>query len=137
MNVRQVVSALLAGAVFGAGLGVSGLSDPDRVLQFLTISVDWSPALLFVMGAGVIVTFIGYRLVLGRTPVFAERQELPTPRAIDRRLVVGATLFGVGWGFAGFCPGPAITSLASGLLEPAIFLLAMIAGSQLQRVTAK
>ncbi len=131
----RVISALVAGILFGLGLAVSGLANPDKVLQFLTIGPNWSPALLFAMAAGVAVTFIGYRWVLHRGPILDESLHLPTRTDLDRRLLMGAAIFGAGWGLAGFCPGPAITSLATGLTEPFAFVAAMIVGAQLQRVT--
>lgn len=126
----------MTGVIFGVGLAVSGLADPDNVLQFLTLSANWSPALLFVMGSGIIVTFIGYKWILKRGPLFEEQLHLPTKKELDLRLVAGAVIFGIGWGLAGFCPGPAIVGLSSGLAEPVIFVAAMIAGSQLQRLTS-
>lgn len=128
--------ALISGLVFGLGLAVSGLSDPDNVLQFLTLSSDWSPALLFVMGAGILVSFIGYKWVLHRGPILDANLQLPTNTKLDRRLLTGAAIFGVGWGLAGFCPGPAIVGLSSGMAEPFIFVAALIGGSQIQRLVS-
>ena len=137
MKMQRTIASLTSGLIFGLGLAVSGLTDPDKVLQFLTISPNWSPALLFTMGAAVAVTFVGYRWVLKRGPVLDDKLKLPTRTDIDRRLLFGAAIFGVGWGMGGFCPGPAITAMASGFTEPLIFIAAMLAGSQLQRVVAK
>jgi len=136
MRTARIFAGLIAGAVFGLGLAVSGLANPDKVLQFLTLSSNWSPALLFTMAAGIIVTFFGYRLVLHRNPVLASEFQLPTKTSLDKQLLVGAAIFGIGWGLAGFCPGPAIVGLTTGMTEPVIFVLAMLAGSQLQRVTS-
>jgi uncharacterized membrane protein YedE/YeeE len=133
---RKTLVALISGLVFGLGLAVSGLSDPDNVLQFLTLSSDWSPALLFVMGAGILVSFIGYKWVLHRGPILDANLQLPTNTKIDRRLLTGAAIFGVGWGLAGFCPGPAIVGLSSGMAEPFIFVAALIGGSQIQRLVS-
>ena len=133
---KRVLAALLSGFVFGLGLAVSGLANPDNVLQFLTLSSDWSPALLFVMGTGVLVSFAGYKWVLHKGPVLADELQLPGNNKLDRRLLAGAVIFGVGWGFAGFCPGPALVGLTSGMLEPAIFVVAMIVGSRLQRAVS-
>ena len=130
----KVLAGLLTGTIFGVGLAVSGLADPDNVLQFLTLSGNWSPALLFVMASGITVTFAGYKWILKRGPVLEEKLHLPTKTDLDGRLVAGAVIFGIGWGLAGLCPGPAIVGLSSGLAEPFIFVAAMIAGSQLQRV---
>lgn len=132
---RQALSALAAlvcGFVFALGLALSGLANPDKVLQFLTLNRQWSPALLFTMAAGIAVTLVGFRLVLRRGPLFGERFHLPQRTDIDKRLLAGATVFGLGWGLAGFCPGPAITTLSSGHPEPFIFVGAMIAGALIQ-----
>lgn len=136
MNVRFILAALLSGLVFGFGLGVSGLANPDKVLQFLTLDENWSPALLFTMGAGILVAFFCYRIVSRRGPVLCDDLSLPTKTLIDRQLVIGSAIFGIGWGIAGFCPGPAITGLSSGMLEPFIFVGALIVGSQIRRTTA-
>lgn len=135
-NLKKALAALAAGLVFGLGLAVSGLANPDKVLQFLTLSSNWSPALLFTMGAGIAVTFAGYKWVLRRGPVFADDLQLPTNNKLDRRLLVGSAIFGIGWGLAGFCPGPAIVGLSTGMTEPFVFVAALLVGSQLQRITS-
>jgi uncharacterized membrane protein YedE/YeeE len=132
-NWKKALAALLSGLIFGLGLAVSGLSNPDNVLQFLTLSSDWSPALLFVMGAGILVSFVGYKWVLHRGPVFEDNLQLPTNNKLDRRLLIGSAIFGVGWGLAGFCPGPAIVGLSTGMVEPFVFVAALIVGAQIQR----
>jgi uncharacterized protein len=122
-------SAALSGLLFGLGLCISGMADPSVVLGFLDLAGAFNPALLFVMGGGVVTTFIGYRVVFGFSrPVFAEKFSLPTATAIDAPLIGGAALFGIGWGLAGYCPGPALTSLASGRTEVFVFVAAMLAG---------
>jgi len=136
MNMKRILAALLSGLLFGLGIAVSGLSDPDKVLQFLTLSSNWSPALLFTMGAGILVSFVGYKWVLHRGPVLEDRPQLPTNTSLDRRLLIGAAIFGVGWGLAGFCPGPAIVGLSTGMIEPVVFVIALIIGSQAQRMTS-
>lgn len=136
VNVKTTLAALASGMLFGLGLAVSGLTDPDKVLQFLTLSANWSPVLLFTMGAGVAVSLLGYRWVLQRGPVFGDKLHLPTRVKLDRRLLTGAALFGAGWGLAGFCPGPAIVGLSTGMIEPSIFMLALIAGAVLQGLVA-
>lgn len=135
-NLKKALAALAAGLVFGLGLAVSGLANPDKVLQFLTLSSNWSPALLFTMGAGIAVTFAGYKWVLRRGPVLADNLQLPTNNKLDRRLLVGSAIFGIGWGLAGFCPGPAIVGLSTGMTEPFVFVAALLVGSQLQRITS-
>ncbi|MFG1422313.1 DUF6691 family protein [Roseixanthobacter liquoris] len=119
----------LAGLIFGLGLVVSGMANPAKVLNFLDIAGAWDPSLAFVMGGAVAVTAAGYRWVLAwRKPLFATRFQVPTRRDIDARLLVGAAIFGLGWGLSGLCPGPALTSL--GLAAPGVlaFVPAMVAG---------
>jgi len=119
----------IAGLIFGIGLVISGMANPAKVQNFLDIAGLWDPSLAFVMGAAVIVTFLGYRLAFARgAPVLEDKFHLPTATAIDARLVIGAGLFGIGWGLAGYCPGPALTALS--LLAPGtlVFLVAMLAG---------
>lgn len=135
-NMKKAVAALMSGLVFGLGLAVSGLANPDKVLQFLTLSSNWSPALLFTMAAGVLVSFAGFRWVLHRGPVFADELQLPVNNKLDHRLIAGAVIFGAGWGIAGFCPGPAIVGLSTGMTEPLIFVAALIVGSQIQRLVS-
>jgi len=126
---REVLAALLTGFIFGLGLCISSMSDPAVVQGFLDIAGDWNPTLLFVMAGGVVVTFIGYRLVLPRgRPLWAPKFSLPAATAIDAPLLSGAAIFGIGWGLAGYCPGPAVLSLASGRTQVAIFVLSMLAG---------
>jgi uncharacterized membrane protein YedE/YeeE len=126
---NENLSAALAGFLFGLGLCFSGMADPSIVLGFLDLAGAWNPALLFVMGGGVVVTFIGYRIVFGlKRPIFAEKFSLPTASAIDTPLIAGAAIFGIGWGLSGYCPGPALTSLASGRNEVIAFVAAMLLG---------
>lgn len=128
------LSGLLAGTVFGMGLAVSQMANPEKVIAFLDIFGNWDPSLLFTMAAAVMTTFVGYRWVLHRGAIFETKLQLPTNTVVDRRLLVGAAVFGIGWGMAGYCPGPAVTGLASGIAEPFIFLVAMLAGSQVERL---
>ena len=125
---KTTLVGLLAGTVFGLGLAVSQMTNPQKVLAFLDILGDWDASLAFTMGGAVVVTFIGYRLVLGRKPVFASEALLPASNQVDRRLLVGAAVFGLGWGIAGYCPGPAVTGLASGYVEPLLFVPALYIG---------
>ncbi|OHZ00453.1 DUF6691 family protein [Salinicola sp. LHM] len=130
----KMLAGYLAGLLFGLGLAISGMTDPARVLGFLDVAGAWDPALIFVLGGAVITTFIGYRFVWRRQmPLFESRFQLPTRRNLDTRLLGGAALFGIGWGLSGYCPGPAVASLA-GLSWPlALFLIAMVAGWWLAR----
>jgi len=121
--------ALLTGLVFGIGLLVSGMVDPANVLGFLDLAGRWNPSLLFVMAGAVAVAGVGLRMASARTrTLLATPILLPQPGSIDRRLVGGATLFGIGWGLAGFCPGPALVALGSGQRQAIVFVLAMLAG---------
>ncbi len=125
--------ALASGALFGAGLAVSHMVDPAKILGFLDVAGDWDPSLAFVMGGAVAVTAVAFPLVLRRPhPLGVGRFSVAAARgAIDGRLVGGAGLFGVGWGLVGLCPGPAIASLAFGRIETVVFLVAMVAGAAL------
>jgi uncharacterized protein len=124
-----LLTALVSGLLFGAGLTISGMLNPAKVLNFLDLAGTFDATLLFVLGGAVVTTFIGYRLVLARAePLFAERFQLPTRSDIDGRLVAGAAIFGVGWGLSGFCPGPALAAVVSLRLEPFVFIAAMAVG---------
>ena len=123
------VLGFLAGLVFGVGLVVSGMSNPAKVLNFLDILGNWDSSLAFVMGGASVTAFIGYRLAWRReTPLMMPDFDLPSSNAVDRPLLTGAALFGIGWGIGGFCPGPAWTALP--LLAPGtlVFLPLMLAG---------
>lgn len=126
---RHIV-ALVTGIIFGLGLAVSGMINPEKVLGFLDIAGNWDPSLALVMGGAVGVTLITFRAVLKLPkPLFGTRFEIPTSAAVDTPLLVGATIFGIGWGIAGYCPGPAIASLTMGTLEPVVFVAAFIVGN--------
>ena len=117
------------GLLFGGGLTISGLINPAKVLNFLDVFGRWDPSLLVVMAAAVAVTFIGFRFVLRRpAPLFAETFQLPKRTDLDKRLITGAVLFGLGWGLAGFCPGPALTAIAIAGEPAVMFVLAMVVG---------
>jgi uncharacterized membrane protein YedE/YeeE len=125
----EALAGLTAGVIFGLGLCLSGLADPAVVQGFLDFTGAWNPTLLFVMAVGLVVTFTGYRLVFSYGhPLSAARFNLPTATAIDAPLVSGAAIFGVGWGLAGYCPGPALVSLISCRKEVFIFVAAMVTG---------
>ena len=135
---RIPFAALLAGALFGLGLAVSGMTDPQRILGFLDVFGDFNPALLFVLGGAVMTTMLLFRFVLRRpAPVFAQRFHLSDVRSIDARLLMGAALFGIGWGLAGYCPGPALVGL--GVLSPEAlwFVPAMLVGMLLHKVVSR
>ena len=132
---NKLVSALVIGGVFGLGIAVSGMANPAKILNFFDVAGAWDPSLAFVMGGGLAVAFVGYRLIFGRqkAPVLEAAFELPTRRHIDRQLVGGAALFGIGWGIAGFCPGGAIPALGLGHPETPVFVAAMVAGIVIAR----
>lgn len=121
--------ALLSGLLFGLGLIVSGMANPAKVIGFLDITRVWDPSLAFVMGGAISIGFFAFRMAARRKqPVYADKMQLPTASHIDKRLVGGALLFGVGWGLAGICPGPGLVLLGAGLAKGLIFVLAMVAG---------
>ena len=123
------IPALISGLLFGAGVTLSGMVNPLKVVNFMDIAGTWDPTLIFVMGAGLIVTFIGYRLVFTRSrPLLEPAFSLPATTRIDQRLIGGAVLFGAGWGLTGFCPGPAVASLVFGYWQSILFVAAMAAG---------
>ena len=127
---KQNRIALISGLLFGLGLSISQMVDPSRVLGFLDVAGVWDPTLLFVLGGAVGVTVVAFRFVLRQpSPFFASRFILPTRKDIDRPLVIGSALFGVGWGIAGYCPGPGITTLILGSWNPVLFVIALVAGS--------
>ena len=123
------ITVLVSGLLFGAGVTLSGMVNPLKVLNFMDIAGNWDPTLIFVMGAGLVITFIGYRLVLKQPkPLYAPAFALPASGGIDPRLIGGAALFGLGWGLTGFCPGPAVASLVCGYWQSALFVAAMALG---------
>jgi uncharacterized membrane protein YedE/YeeE len=133
-----IVYALLAGVLFGAGLTISDMVNPARVQNFLDIAGTWDPTLVFVMGGALAVALPGYRLVLGRTaPLSAATFHLPAARDIDRRLIGGAALFGVGWGLAGICPGPAFADIVTFAPGVFVFIAAMLAAMLLARAARR
>jgi uncharacterized protein len=124
-----LASALLSGLVFGAGLVLSGMSDPAKVLGFLDLAGDWDPSLALVMAAAIPVAALGFALARRRGKTVAgEHLNWPTRTDFDMPLVAGAVLFGIGWGIAGLCPGPALVRLASGRVDALLFVGAMAAG---------
>ena len=132
----RILSALVAGLIFGAGIAISGMGNPAKVLNFFDPLGTWDPSLAFVMGGALATAAIGYRVIFGRrtAPIYDTAFHLPTARTIDRKLVGGSALFGVGWGIAGFCPGGAIPALGFAPWPTALFLIAMGAGIVLARV---
>jgi uncharacterized protein len=125
----EAVSSFAVGLVFGLGLLVSRMADPAKVLGFLDVAGDWDPSLALVMAGAIAVGAIGFALARRRpTALLGGPMRLPVARQIDRRLVVGSAMFGMGWGLAGFCPGPALTAVGMGQPKALLFVLAMLAG---------
>lgn len=134
-GLRRLLPPLLSGALFGAGLTVGGMVDPRRVRGFLDVLGDWDPTLAFVMGGAVTVMAVAWRVQRGMLhPVFAEKWSLPDRSDLDARLILGAAIFGVGWGVAGICPGPALASLVLVPTKVLPFVAAMVAGMAVHRL---
>jgi len=132
----KLLSAAASGLLFGYGLALSGMTSPDKVLDFLDVAGDWDPSLLLVLGGAVGVTLVAFRFILRRgAPLLDRAFRLPTAKGIDGPLIVGAILFGIGWGISGYCPGPAIASLAAPNWETWVFLPAVFLGALLHRLT--
>ena len=125
----NALGAFVAGLVFGIGLIVSGMTDPGKVIGFLDLAGRWDPSLAFVMAGAILVGFFAFRLAGRRARSFlGGAMELPRRRDIDARLIGGSVVFGIGWGLAGFCPGPALVSFGSGQDKAAVFVAAMLLG---------
>jgi hypothetical protein len=123
------LSEFIVGLMFGLGLLLSGMTDPSKVLGFLDLFGQWDPSLAFVMGGAILVGFFAFAVAKKRTSSFlGGALSLPKSNVIDKRLVIGSLLFGTGWGLAGFCPGPALVSMASGQAQALIFVAAMVVG---------
>lgn len=132
----RFLSTYLIGLLFGVGISISGMSNPAKVLNFFDIAGSWDPSLIFVMGGALVTTFIGYKLVFGRsTPVFAAEFGVPGNRTIDARLIGGSAVFGIGWGIGGFCPGGALPALGTGRWEVFAFTGAVILGILIARMS--
>lgn len=129
LNAKGAFSMFVAGLLFGGGLVISGMVNPGKVIGFLDLTGNWDPSLILVMGGGLLVTVPAFHLVLKNPrPLFAHSFFLPTLKHVDKKLILGSILFGLGWGIAGFCPGPAIAALVT--LNPTVlmFVAAMVAG---------
>jgi uncharacterized membrane protein YedE/YeeE len=134
---RHLLPGLLVGLLFGAGLALSGMIDPARVLGFLDLAGAWDPTLGFVMAAALLPSALGYAVVRRmERPLLAEEFCIPQNQNVEGRLIAGALLFGIGWGLVGLCPGPAIAGLVLGHWQSWLFVAAMVAGMALQRVYA-
>lgn len=134
---RFPLPALATGMLFGAGLALSDMINPSRVLAFLDVAGSWDPTLAFVMAGAILPAALGFLLSRRmRAPLLGSSFFIPENRVLDRPLLAGAALFGIGWGLAGFCPGPGIAALAFGLWQPALFVAAMLSGMLLHRWAA-
>ena len=132
------ISEFFVGLLFGLGLIISGMTDPGKVIGFLDISGAWDPSLALVMAGAIAVGFFAFAIAKKRTVNFlGGALHLPKSNQIDKPLIVGAVLFGAGWGLAGFCPGPALVSMASGQVKGALFMVFMVAGMQLFEVLGR
>ncbi len=128
-------AALVVGTLFAIGLGISGMTRPEKVFGFLDVFGNWDASLIFVMAGAVIVHFVAFRFIVRRkSPLFSRQWHLPTKKEITSPLIMGSFLFGVGWALGGYCPGPALTSLASFESRPIIFFISMIFGMFLFRL---
>jgi uncharacterized membrane protein YedE/YeeE len=131
---KRMISAALAGLIFGCGLIVAGMANPAKVLAFLDITGRWDPSLALVMAGAIAVALPAFSWARRRDrSLLGEAMQLPTARRADRRLLIGSLIFGMGWGLAGICPGPALVLAGSGLPDGLLFLLAMLAGMTLYR----
>ena len=131
---KNNLAALIVGVIFALGLGISGMTRPEKVIGFLNVFGGWDASLAFVMAGAIGVHAIAYRLIRRRSsPLFSTQFYVPTSKELTPSLLVGAVIFGVGWALAGYCPGPAITSLASFQIRPVVFVVAMILGMMIFR----
>jgi len=129
---KRTLVGFVCGVVFGLGFALSGMTNPANVIGFLDVSGSWNPSLMFVMGGAVLVAFFGFRLALKRpTPLFETRFFTPDKTPVDSKLVIGAAIFGVGWGLSGYCPGPALASLSQATTGLVVFLGASAFGAVL------
>lgn len=132
---RNLFPGLIVGVIFGAGLALSDMINPARVKAFLDVAGDWDPTLAFVMGAALLPSGIAYLIRHRMTrPLLGDRFSIPESRTLDRQLLLGAGMFGIGWGLVGFCPGPAVAGLVLGAWQPWLFVAAMLAGMTLHRL---
>ena len=134
----RLLASLASGIVFGLGMAISGMTNTDRVQGFLDLAGAWDPTLAFVMAGGMLVTFIGYKFILKNpAPLLADMFHVPTKTDIDKPLLIGAVLFGAGWGLVGYCPGPAIAGISYGYTATLTFVAFMITGLLLAKPLSK
>ncbi len=138
MKFKNGLASLVVGFIFGIGLVISGMTQPAKVIGFLDLFGNWDPSLIFVMGGSILVHSITYQLIRKRpSPLLSPHWHVPTKSEITPSLMIGSTLFGIGWGLGGYCPGPAVTSLMSFSHRPLIFVISMLVGMFLFKVIDK
>ena len=126
------ISSLLAGLVFGIGLILSGMTNPAKIIGFLDFTGKWDPSLVFVMLGAIFVSFFAFRIAEKKSStVLGQPISIPSKKDLDARLIAGSAIFGIGWGLAGYCPGPGLASIATGGLQPILFVIAMLVGMAL------
>jgi uncharacterized membrane protein YedE/YeeE len=132
----ELGSALVAGVIFGVGLALAGMTQPKKVVDFLDFAGDWDPSLMFVMGGAILLFGPAYQLIKRKrsAPILGPTFHLPTKTALEPKLFIGSALFGIGWGIAGYCPGPGLTSLVSLSIEPTVFVATMLMGMAVARL---
>lgn len=134
MNWKTILPSFAAALLFGMGLGASGMTTPDKIIGFLDLFGNWDPSMLFVMAGAVVTHGLTYRMIKKRSrPILEDKFRIPTSKLVDWRLIIGASIFGIGWGLAGFCPGPAIVALSSGKPAVIIFVVSMCIGILIYR----
>lgn len=135
---KNILIGLLTGFIFALGLGLAGMTLPDKVIHFLDVFGKWDPSLMFVMIGAIAVYSTAFHLITRRmkAPVFAAKFDLPTKKHIDRPLLVGSALFGIGWGLGGMCPAPAVTSVATGNASIMLFVIFMVLGMYIYQLVA-
>lgn len=133
-----LTSSFIAGLLFGIGLIISGMTDPAKVIGFLDIAGKWNPSLAFVMAGAILVSYFAFRVAQKQSmTIIGHPVALPTKKEIDARLIAGSITFGVGWGLAGYCPGPALASIATGDEKPIVFVIAMLTGMAIYEILQK
>lgn len=135
---KNSIAALVVGFVFAIGLGLSGMTQPQKVVGFLNLFGNWDPSLIFVMIGAIVVHFVTFKVIRKRnSPLFSNQWHVPTKKEITPALMTGAFIFGIGWALGGFCPGPAITAMASFEKTPFVFVISMLVGMFLFRLVDK
>ena len=133
---KVTITSLITGIIFAIGLGLSGMMDPKKVIGFLNITGKWDPSLMMVMGGAIIFNVVSFRLIIKKTkPLFSDEFSIPALKKLDKNVLIGPAIFGIGWGLAGICPGPAIANLASLSPDAILFVASMTVGMLLFKIT--